>query len=182
MSGFLSRFRKLLPGAGDRPERESTPSTVYGARDHGPLSTGLSSPVHPDTNAATTEPEAPPEAVQMEEAAWEEAPLEETPGAEAPLEEAPLADALPVGHETVTDALPAAEHEPAKTEEEIAFDEEWYLLRYDDVARVVRNNPGQTGLRHYLIHGEREGREPLPPPDWDREAAREAAARKIGDL
>jgi hypothetical protein len=47
--------------------------------------------------------------------------------------------------------------------EPLDFDEEWYLRRYPDVAKAVSEGRGKSGLQHYLVHGRREGRLPVPP-------------------
>jgi FkbH-like protein len=41
--------------------------------------------------------------------------------------------------------------------EDVEFDEDWYLQRYKDVARSVKEGRG-TALSHYLAHGRKEGR------------------------
>ena len=45
----------------------------------------------------------------------------------------------------------------------IAFDEEWYLREYRDVAEAVRSGRLASALQHYLLFGFAEGRLPLPP-------------------
>src|SRR5262249_16119984 len=42
----------------------------------------------------------------------------------------------------------------------IAFDEEWYLLAYPDIARAVELGELPSGFAHYLAHGQAEGRKP----------------------
>ncbi|HEV2301189.1 MAG TPA: HAD-IIIC family phosphatase [Stellaceae bacterium] len=71
----------------------------------------------------------------------------------------------------------AGEH--PETEAATEFDEEWYLYSNKDVARAVEEGRGRSGLQHYLSHGRREGRSPLPPPDWDRQMARRETADRI---
>ncbi len=67
------------------------------------------------------------------------------------------------------------------SEEAVEFDEVWYLFKNPDVARHVKASPGRSALRHYLNHGEREGRSPLPPPGWDRSEAEKATMRAKAD-
>jgi hypothetical protein len=45
-------------------------------------------------------------------------------------------------------------------QENIDFDEEWYLQTYPDVADAVSANQIGSGLLHYLAHGRAEGRKP----------------------
>ncbi len=45
----------------------------------------------------------------------------------------------------------------------LEFDEEWYLRRYPDIAKAVAEGHVKSGLEHYLSHGRREGRLPVPP-------------------
>ncbi len=59
-------------------------------------------------------------------------------------------------------AAPAAAP-PPDDGQPVEFDEEWYLSRYPDVARAVSAGLGRSGLQHYLIHGRKEGRLPVPP-------------------
>lgn len=72
--------------------------------------------------------------------------------------------------EPVLDGVVAAEapSRPVEVEapesgEHLEFDEEWYLGRYPDVAKAVEEGRGKSGLEHYLVHGRREGRLPVPP-------------------
>lgn len=46
------------------------------------------------------------------------------------------------------------------------FDEKFYLERYPDVARAVKDGKLESGLSHYLMHGRDEGREPRPVFDY----------------
>jgi hypothetical protein len=56
------------------------------------------------------------------------------------------------------------EAQSAPTEpRDVDFDEEWYLLRYPDVALANKERPGSSALAHYLAHGQKEGRLPKPP-------------------
>jgi Phytanoyl-CoA dioxygenase (PhyH) len=48
-------------------------------------------------------------------------------------------------------------HSMAATSDPV-FDEEWYLARYPDVARVVRSGAALTAKTHYIVHGRKEGR------------------------
>jgi hypothetical protein len=64
------------------------------------------------------------------------------------------------------------EAKPASAEpEHIDFDEEWYLQRYPDVALALKEQPGSSGLAHYLLHGRQEGRLPVPPVETNNAAA-----------
>ena len=47
--------------------------------------------------------------------------------------------------------------------ETLGFDEEWYLRRYDDVARAVAEGRCKSGYWHYTVAGKRERRLPLEP-------------------
>ena len=58
-------------------------------------------------------------------------------------------------------------------EDDIDFDEEWYLAQNADVARAVAEGRGKSGLEHYLRRGRFEGRQPLPPYGWKRPEKRE---------
>jgi hypothetical protein len=69
---------------------------------------------------------------------------------------------VPVNH----DAQPASAEQ-----EDIDFDEEWYLHRYPDVALALQKQPGSSGLAHYLLYGRQEGRLPVPPVETNNAAA-----------
>jgi hypothetical protein len=92
--------------------------------------------------------------------------------AEPPEPPPELPPELPPGPaETAIDPTLSEADVPAEAEADFAFDEEWYLYRYPDVAEAVRRLPHASALGHYITHGRGEGRLPVPPPDWDRNAA-----------
>jgi 2-polyprenyl-3-methyl-5-hydroxy-6-metoxy-1,4-benzoquinol methylase len=45
-----------------------------------------------------------------------------------------------------------------------AFDENWYRLRYPDVAEAIARGQVSSAFEHYERHGREEGREPVAPP------------------
>ena len=47
---------------------------------------------------------------------------------------------------------------------ELEFNEEWYLSRYPRIAQAIREGRFASGLQHYISHGQKEGRSPVPPP------------------
>jgi hypothetical protein len=62
-----------------------------------------------------------------------------------------------------TDASP----KPLQPNTTPGFDEAWYLWRYPGIAEAVRRGGFESGWVHYQLHGQVEGREPLPPADTD---------------
>ena len=54
-------------------------------------------------------------------------------------------------------------HEPAADDDEIAFDETYYLATNPDIAAAVAKGGFPSGLSHYRAHGRLEGRLPVPP-------------------
>src|SRR5437667_3603404 len=62
----------------------------------------------------------------------------------------------------------------------IAFDEEWYLREYRDVAEAVRSGRLASALQHYLLFGFAEGRLPLPPNGTAAPAAEIGGAPAAG--
>lgn len=65
---------------------------------------------------------------------------------------------------------PESDRNPT-AEGQIEFDEEWYLDQNPDVARAIAEDGRGTALGHYTIHGRREGRLPVPPTGWIKNAA-----------
>ena len=39
------------------------------------------------------------------------------------------------------------------------FDDDWYLAKYPDVARSVKNGTFDSGYAHFMVHGKAERRE-----------------------
>lgn len=52
--------------------------------------------------------------------------------------------------------------ENIKVDDDMYFNEKWYLERYTDVAKAVKDKKFKNGKEHYLKHGKGEGRETVP--------------------
>jgi hypothetical protein len=50
--------------------------------------------------------------------------------------------------------------------DQFEFDEAWYLDKNPDVARAVADGVCKSGREHYVAHGHRVGRLPVPPDGW----------------
>lgn len=47
--------------------------------------------------------------------------------------------------------------------DDVMFNEGFYLNRYPDVAKAVKNKQFENGYHHYKLFGQKEGRQPVPP-------------------
>ena len=47
--------------------------------------------------------------------------------------------------------------------DDVMFNEAFYLSRYPDVAKAVKNKEFENGYHHYIQCGKKEGRQPVPP-------------------
>lgn len=47
--------------------------------------------------------------------------------------------------------------------DDVMFNEGFYLNRYPDVAKAVKNKEFENGYHHYIQCGKKEGRQPVPP-------------------
>ena len=47
--------------------------------------------------------------------------------------------------------------------DDVMFNEGFYLNKYPDVAKAVKNKAFENGYHHYKLFGQKEGRQPVPP-------------------
>lgn len=47
--------------------------------------------------------------------------------------------------------------------DDVMFNEGFYLNKYPDVAKAVKNKQFENGYHHYKLFGQKEGRQPVPP-------------------
>lgn len=87
--------------------------------------------------------------------------------------------AHPQSRENLHPVPPGSDRNPIGGDQ-VEFNDEWYLEQNADVAAAVAEGRG-TALEHYLLYGRIEGRLPLPPDDWVKNADRSPGVPQSAD-
>jgi FkbH-like protein len=90
---------------------------------------------------------------------------EPTTGAPIRPHDGESAKSLPPQPEEAAQPDSSGEDRNLTMEQQLDFDEKWYLDHNKDVAAAVAEGRC-TALEHYLLRGRVEGRQPLPPDSW----------------